>query len=66
MPANASSSQSRIDKFWNRYIYPVKNQGVISPFDRWYVIRAEQYLKFSEKKLRDHTLTELELFLEDI
>ena len=63
-PGDSESSEA---KFWDRYIKLVHNHGVNSPFDRWYVIRAEQYIEaFSDKKLRHHSHIELEQFLSGI
>jgi len=51
------------DRFWSRYLEHLKNQGVNPPFDRWYVIRCEEYIKHSTRRLREHTLADLEDYL---
>lgn len=35
-----------IERFWDRFVGIVRNHNVKEPFDRWYVIRAEEYIKF--------------------
>ena len=59
----AVSDQDKVDRFWDRYINLVRNQGVKPPFDRWYVIRAEQYFGSVERRLLDHRLSDLESWL---
>ena len=45
-----------IKKFWDRYLKLIVNQGVKKPSVRWYVVRAERYIKaHSAKRLLEHT-----------
>ncbi len=45
----------KIEQFWDRFIDIVRNSGVKEPFDRWYVIRAEEYIAaHSGRRLQDH------------
>jgi len=58
-----------ISKFWDKYIYILHSNNILSPIDRWYVIRIEEYIAFnkqheSEKRLHQHTATNIELFLD--
>ncbi|MBS1269777.1 MAG: hypothetical protein MAG794_00728 [Gammaproteobacteria bacterium] len=42
-------------------------QSVKPPYDRWYVIRAEQYIKsFSDLRLADHSRKEVTGYLENL
>jgi len=34
-----------IAKFWDRYIKTIQYQGITKPSDRWYVLRAQAYIK---------------------
>jgi integron integrase len=53
-----------IDRFWDRYIAIVRKNGIKKPFDRWYVIRAEDYIKaHSDKRLHDHCQYDVEAWL---
>ena len=62
----AVSDQDKIDRFWDRYIKSVNHQGVNPPFDRWYVIRSEQYLRSVERRLLDHQLSDLQSWLKEL
>ncbi len=56
MPNTNSTSQDKTASFWGKYIKYIHNQGINSPFDRWYVVRAEQYIRaFSDRRLAEHT-----------
>lgn len=53
-------------RFWDRYIKILHKQGITPPFDRWHVIRAEQFLKaFPDRKLADQTPDSVHAYLED-
>jgi len=53
-----------VDRFWDRYIAIVRKYGINHPFDRWYVIRTEDYIKaHSEKRLYDHDQQDVEAWL---
>jgi len=52
MPDINSTFGDRAESFWNRYIKYANKHGVTPPFDRWYVIRAEQYIRaLADQKL---------------
>ena len=44
MPNNPSTHEDKIRSFWDRYVKMVRDSGVKPPFDRWMVLRAEQYI----------------------
>lgn len=53
-----------VERFWDRYIAIVHGKGVKKPFDRWYVIRTEEYIKaHSDKRLQDHDCRDVEGWL---
>ncbi|MEA3465074.1 MAG: hypothetical protein U9R29_03570 [Thermodesulfobacteriota bacterium] len=43
-------NSDKIGRFWDRFIALVRRNNVKEPFDRWYVIRAEEYIKAYEGK----------------
>lgn len=52
------------DGFWRRYIDLLRKQGVKEGSARWYVLRAEQYIKaFPDKPLTTHTPSDVETYL---
>ncbi len=54
-------------RFWDRYINILHKHGIKPPFDRWHVVRAEQFLKaFPDRKLADHTPDSVRGYLEDV
>ncbi|MFH1581482.1 MAG: hypothetical protein ABIC39_05350 [Pseudomonadota bacterium] len=56
MKSKNSSPTDAIDRFWDKYIKYISDQGVKQSITRWYVIRAEHYIKaFQNKRLADHT-----------
>lgn len=65
MPESNSSNEPSVRKFWDRYINQLQKQGVKSKTLRWYVIRAEQYLKaFPDRKLADHKPDDVQAYLQ--
>jgi hypothetical protein len=44
MNENLSSQGEKLRSFWDRYVKKLNESGVKPPFDRWMVIRAEQYI----------------------
>ncbi len=55
MPNTKASQPGAVKHFWDRYIQHLANNGVKSAVTRWYVIRAEQYIKaFPDKRLVSH------------
>jgi hypothetical protein len=61
-----TSLNAKVDRFWDRYLKHIHKQGVKEPFDRWFVIRAEHYIKASDKRLADHTVDDVQGSLEDL
>lgn len=54
-------------RFWDRYINILHKHGIKPPFDRWHVVRAEQFLKaFPDRKLADHTPDSVHGYLEGV
>ena len=55
MKSKNSIPTDAIDRFWDKYIKYISDQGVKQSITRWYVIRAEQYIKaFPNKRLAEH------------
>jgi len=55
MKDSNSRSKDPINKFWDKYIEFILTQGVKKTSTRWYVLRAEQYIKaHPDKKLAQH------------
>ena len=53
-----------VERFWDRFIALVRQNKVKEPFDRWYVIRAEEYIKFYDgKRLQQHSSQDVESWL---
>ena len=60
-----STSTDPIERFWDRYIKLLVKQGVKESAQRWYVLRAEHYIKtFPDKKLAQHTAADITGYLE--
>ena len=67
MSAHTSTTDPRARKVWDRYINKLEKQGVKAKMLRWYVIRAEQYLKaFPDQKLATHGPHEVQAYLEKV
>lgn len=43
MAETPSTTEDKIRSFWDRYIQRLYESGIKPPFDRWMVVRAEQY-----------------------
>ena len=49
---------------WDGFLEAVRAQGVRAPYDRWYVIRGEQYLKaYPDTPLSMHRPDEVNAYL---
>ncbi|MEE4377584.1 MAG: integron integrase [Candidatus Competibacteraceae bacterium] len=68
IPRNDSQTpDDAISRFWDTYIQHVNIKGIKPPFDRWYVIRAEHYIKaFTGKRLRQHEPSDVTGYLEKL
>jgi len=52
--------EASIARFWDKYIDIIHKKGVREPFDRWFVIRARQYIEaFQDKRLALHSADDL-------
>nr|WP_319493926.1 hypothetical protein [uncultured Desulfobacter sp.] len=59
-----STQENQIKKFWDNYINRLKDIGIKGNVIRWYVIRAEQYIKaFPDRRLAEHSPKEVEGYL---
>jgi len=45
-------NSDKIERFWDRFIALVRKNRVNEPFDRWYVVRAEEYKNSTPCSLR--------------
>ncbi len=67
MENHSLTSDTSIERFWDRYIELLCKQGVKSSSARWYVIRAEQYINaYPDKKLHEHQPDDVTHFLQKI
>jgi integron integrase len=56
-----------MNNLWQRYTSVLHGKGITPPFDRWYVIRAEEFLKNHKgKRLREYTCDLVQLYLSDL
>jgi integron integrase len=61
------SSSTNIERFWDRYIEFLNKQGIKSTATRWYVLRAEQYIKaYPDKKLLEHKAVDVSDYLQKV
>jgi integron integrase len=67
MDRGTANSTSRVDRFWDSFIKHLSKQGVNKSEWRWYVFRAEQYIKsFSDKRLTNHSAEDTTRYLESL
>jgi hypothetical protein len=65
MDKHKITSNDLVEKFWDKYIILLNKQGVKESAARWYVKRAEDYIKsFPDKKLAQHTAEDITGYLE--
>ena len=56
-----------IERFWDKYIDKIKRYEVSTKCVRWYVKRAEEYIKaHSELRLAQHSASHVESYLQDL
>ena len=66
MKSNNSSPTDATDRFWDNYIKYISDQGVKQSITRWYLVRAEQYIKaFPNKRLSDHKPRDVNEYLKE-
>ena len=57
----------KVSRFWERFAEGLARQGVKASTQRWYVVRAEQYVKASSgKSLREHGPMDVTTYLERV
>lgn len=62
-----SSSTDAVRRFWDRYLELLHKQGVKPPADRWFVIRAEAYIKATaERRLAEQTPADVHRHLSEL
>lgn len=67
MDKSVIPSSTQVERFWDRYIEILYKQGVKSDTTRWYVRRAEQYIRACpDKKLAQHSAEDLSRYLEKL
>lgn len=67
MPQTKSTPNKRVEIFWDRYLDLLNKRGVKPKVARWYVRRAEAFVKSLEgRKLRDLDATEVNRYLEEL
>lgn len=56
METAGARGEAAIARFWERYLEKARNQGVRPAAERWYVLRAEQYIRaVPDRRLAEHT-----------
>jgi integron integrase len=61
-----ASREDRERRFWDRYLKVLHSHGVKPPFDRWHVLRAEQFIKaFPARRLGELGPDEVSRYLEE-
>jgi hypothetical protein len=59
-----TTAQRRIDAFWTKFLTLVKKRGVREDAERWYVLRAEGFVKAMQpRRLAELMLADLDGFL---
>jgi hypothetical protein len=67
MAESPSITEDKIRSFWDRYIQKLHESGVKPPFDRWMVIRAEQYVAaHPDLRLAEQTPAAVDSYLADL
>ena len=65
MSSAKASQTNAVKHFWDRYIHYLIDSDIKSSVARWYVIRAEQYIKFfPDKRLADQSPQDVVCYLE--
>ena len=67
MISTPSTAADSIRRFWDRYLELLHQQGIKPPADRWYVTRAEAYIKATTgRRLVEHTPADVRRYLSDL
>jgi hypothetical protein len=64
MAETPSTTEDMIRSFWDRYIQRLYESGIKPPFDRWMVVRAEQYIAtHPDRRLADQGPADVNTYL---
>lgn len=67
MAETPSTREVKIRSFWDWYINKLHESGIKPPFDRWMVVRAEQYIAtHPDRRLADQTPADVNTYLADL
>ena len=67
MPNNPSTHMDKVRSFWDRYVQKLHDLGIKPPFDRWMVVRAEQYIAaHRDRRLAEQSPAEVDAYLADL
>lgn len=67
MDDSINADSDAVSRFWEKYINIIAEQGVKEKLRRWYVKRAEQYIKYyPEERLRSHSAQHVVGFFTEI
>ncbi len=65
MPYTKTSNDKNVARFWDRYLEKLRERGVKQASMRWYVVRAEEYIRATEgKKLVAQDAADITRYLE--
>jgi len=62
---SAVDADTRIARFWEKYIEKTLSNNVPSDHVKWYVKHAEQYIKASQTRLRAHSGRNIDKYLQE-
>ena len=66
MPTTNTTTNRNFEFFWNRYLEILVQRGVKEAARRWYVRRAEEFIRAAGgKKLQEHSVAEVNRYLEE-
>ncbi|MGB9617436.1 MAG: hypothetical protein ACPL7J_08950 [Desulfomonilaceae bacterium] len=64
-PYTKTSNDKNVARFWDRYLEKLREHGVKQAAMRWYVVRAEEYIRAAEgKKLAAQEVADITRYLE--
>jgi hypothetical protein len=67
MISTPSTPVDAVRRFWDRYLELLHQQGIKPPAERWYVTRAEAYIKATAgRRLGEHTPADVHRYLSDL
>jgi len=62
MIARQSTASNQVQRFWDKYLKRLHQEGIKHPFDQWYVKRAEAFLRSSPRRLSERSARDVEEF----